>query len=114
MWDIPALIQSAIDLWKEKVKRSYPEEAAKDLENEKQAAQYAEKLERENFLARMRRFLAGLKILLIVFLLSTHSCIRENLPLTPTERQQYRQALEENKALKSALQECLDHLEKCE
>lgn len=111
MWDIPALIQSVVELLKEKVKQDDPDKQTIALKNKIAKNRYEVKKFRKEFSARMRRFLARLKLLAFLCLLG---CASVQPNLTPTEREQYIQALEENIALKNSILECLDHLDKCE
>jgi hypothetical protein len=115
MWDIPALLQSLVEMGRDLIKTHSPEETSKSLDNVERRDQYQEKAEREKFAARMRRFLSGIKILLILYAsFYIIACAHINPQLSPTEREQYLQVLQENIALKEAILECLDHLDKCQ
>lgn len=122
-WDIPETITTAINALRQWMYLKSPEQQSKKLDNQKRKDDYDAKREWLSFSARMRRFLAGRKVIvfpLTLMLLLVASCAHQS-PMTDDERAHMITALEacqrEKSELLSNLLECLDRgdeLSECE
>lgn len=118
MWDISETISQALKVIAQWMYIKSPDQQSKRLDNEKRMDEKDIKERRLDHLARVRRFLAGKKVVvLLLLLIPLTSCAR---PFTDSERKSMQSRIDdlefERMQLRNFLIECqerLDEVEKC-
>lgn len=105
MWDVPAALQSALELAKEIFKRNSPEQKSKARKVRRANQSDESRKNWRAFSARARRFLARFR--LILFFLALYSCAHSTPEVTDLQ-ERLKNCQQDRQEVMETLLECLD------